>query len=131
MDTRGGNISSDYYIELGLKIRHQKPLTLKFFRGFMKRSPDFKVSKRCALEYQSAFSCDIMSGIENTPHFDRKVFFYYCSDSNGNISHYFGFRWIRIISEMVVGVIQEQPMMLQLLDDPTLLYSKSICSATL
>lgn len=64
MDTRGGNISSDYYIELGLKTRHQKPLTLKFFRGFMKRSPDFKVSKRCALEYQSAFSCDIMSGIK-------------------------------------------------------------------
>lgn len=131
MNTRGGNISSVYYIELGLKTRHQKPLTLKFFRGFMKRSPDFKVSKRCALEYQSAFSYDIMSGIENTPHFDRKVFFYYCSDSNGNISHYFGFRWIRIISEMVVGVIQEQPMMLQLLDDPTLLYSKSICSDTL
>lgn len=43
MDTLGGNISSDYNIELGLKTRHQKPLTLKFFRGFMKRSSDLKV----------------------------------------------------------------------------------------
>lgn len=111
MDTLGGNISSDYYIELGLKTRHQTPLTLKFFRGFMKLSPDLKVFKRCALEYQSAFSCDIMSGIENIPHFDKKVFYYYCSDSNDNIQHYFGFRWIRVISEMVVDVIQEQPMM--------------------
>lgn len=43
MDTLVGNISSDYYIELGLKTRYQKPFTLKFFRGFIKRSPDLNV----------------------------------------------------------------------------------------
>lgn len=38
-----------------------------------------------------------LSGIENTPHFDRKVFYHYYSDSDVTIPQYFGLLWIRII----------------------------------
>lgn len=38
-----------------------------------------------------------LSGIENTPHFDRKVFYHYYSNSDVTIPQYFGLLWIRII----------------------------------
>lgn len=52
------NIASDYAIQLGKKTKQQKPLTLKWFRGLMKRWPDLKVVKPRALEYQRAKSAN-------------------------------------------------------------------------
>lgn len=50
------NMASDYAIQLRKRTKQQKPLTLKWFRGFMKRWPDLKVVKPRALEYQRAKS---------------------------------------------------------------------------
>lgn len=50
------NMASDYAIQLHKRTKQQKPLTLKWFRGFMKRWPDLKVVKPRALEYQRAKS---------------------------------------------------------------------------
>lgn len=50
------NMASDYAIQLRKRTNQQKPLTLKLFRGFMKRWPDLRVVKPRALEYQRAQS---------------------------------------------------------------------------
>lgn len=50
------NMVSDYAIQLRKRTKQQKPLTLKWFRGFMKRWPDLKVVKPRDLEYQRAKS---------------------------------------------------------------------------
>lgn len=50
------NMASDYAIQLRKRTKQQKPLTLKWFRGFMKRWPDLKVVMSRALEYQRAKS---------------------------------------------------------------------------
>ncbi|KAH3720111.1 hypothetical protein DPMN_063004 [Dreissena polymorpha] len=46
-------IRTDFAIELGIRQKHQ-PLTLKWFRGFIKRWPVLKVKKPRALELARA-----------------------------------------------------------------------------
>ncbi|KAH3833276.1 hypothetical protein DPMN_106581 [Dreissena polymorpha] len=47
------DIATDFAIELGIRQKHQ-PLTLKWFRGFIKRWPVLKVQKPRALELARA-----------------------------------------------------------------------------
>ena len=52
------DMATDYCIMLNIKSGTDKPLSLKWFRGFIKRWPELKVVKPRSLEYQRAKSAN-------------------------------------------------------------------------
>ncbi|XP_065941319.1 uncharacterized protein [Magallana gigas] len=98
------NMASDYAIQLRKRTKQQKPLTLKWFRGFMKRWPDLK--KGITLNHAPPH---VESGTGDTPQAvttgkSSTVTILGCGSASGvAIPPYFVFPGMRMRSELMEG----------------------------